>query len=385
MARLRGAATAAAILGCAAIPAALLHQALAATAGTLFEAAPFVLAVTFFRGPVARRVAALTGCGCGSAAGPAALSLTAAALCWETFGPAVALARFGAAVLLHALRPPRTGQAEPVLDPLEQLETIALPAFALALIAAFAQSGGPLVGLAGLPPALLRCLEGLAGLAAGAIAPCATAAVALAGMLRGPAPLAAAGLLATAGLVPPLRAAGQRTAERYDARFGLTLLGIACAVLAARAGSGFVHPRLVPLLWLAVPAAALAVRARPATRVRRGAVVPAAMLAALVLGSAPPAGTTTASPLDGLFAGERIAFSGVATFVRGRTTLERYAISCCRADASAIALPTDLRLHLAPGSWIAVRGTIARDRDGFFVRAAAWRRVEVPADPYLYR
>lgn len=386
----RRVAAGAAVLGCAAIPAPLLHQALAAAAGTLFEAAPFVLAVALWRGPLARRAAALFGCGCGSAAGPAALSLPAAGLCWATFGPVVALARFGVAALLHVRRGRHPGKSwdgaeSPYdIDPLDQLNAIALPAFGLALATTVLQAVHPGPSLGRAPAFLVAILEGVAGLVAGTFAPCCTAAVALAAMLRVTAPFASAGLLVTAGLVPARRLAPNRGA-RYDGRFGIALLGLACAVLALHGGSGFVHPRLVPLLWAALPAAFIAARARTTTAARFGALVPAAMLAALVLGSPPPESPIGSETLDALYAGEAIAFTGLAEPIDGRTTLVRYAITCCRADASAVTLPTNLHLRLPRDTWIALRGTIARDESGFYARATTWRRVQPPADPYLYR
>jgi uncharacterized membrane protein YcgQ (UPF0703/DUF1980 family) len=109
------------------------------------------------------------------------------------------------------------------------------------------------------------------------------------------------------------------------------------------------------------------------------------MFAMLAFGSPAPPSTAATSALDGIYPGEAIAFSGIATLVRGRTTLVRYAITCCRADATALALPTDLRLRFRGERWLAVRGTIARDDDGLFVHATEWQHIPPPPDPYLYR
>jgi hypothetical protein len=391
MPRFSKATVPAALIGCCAIPAPILHQALAATAGTLFEAAPFVLAVSVVRGPLVRWTAALLGCGCGPGAGYAALSLPAAALCWTVFGPLPALARFGAAALLQGLagrsHPRCHPRQTPASDPLEQLGIVAVAAFALALSMSALSSvaaASPAHLTARLVP-LVPLAEGLAGLVAGALAPCATAAVAMAAMLRLSAPLAAAGILATAGLVRWQRPARTCLSAPYGARIGLILLGLACAALALRNGSGFVHPRLVPLLWLAVPAAGAAWFAQPTTHVRFGAAAPAAMLAALVLGSPVPASLLGSSTLDDLYPGEPIAFTGVVNGAAGPTTLVRFAITCCRADATAIALPTNLHLRLGRDTWLEVSGTIARGAAGTYLRAERWRRVAAPADPYVYR
>jgi hypothetical protein len=238
---------------------------------------------------------------------------------------------------------------------------------------------------------VLALLEGVGGLIAGAVAPCTTAAVALAGMLRGIAPLAAAGILVSSGLVPPPNfryPLGSRThdARRHDARFGLAIVALGCAIVAARHGGGFVHPRLAPLLWLAVPGALVAARVRRGTSARLGAWAPAMMLAALVTGSPLPGPGVAAGTPDDLYPGEGIAFAGTTMATEsGRTTLVRYTITCCRADASAIALPTSLRLRATPGTWIAVRGTIERNESGLFLRAQSWKRIAAPLDPYLYR
>jgi hypothetical protein len=395
VARFRFVRSLAVALGCAAIPAPLLRQALAATAGTLFEAAPFVLALALGRGRLVRPFVALAGCGCGPSAGPAALSLPAAALCWAIFGPAVALARFGAALVLHTLaRPSPDDHEEP--DPLGTLAAIAAPAFFLAVATALAQSGQLARPWFSIPGPAIAPLEGLAGVAVGAFAPCTTAAVALAGMLRGSAPFASAGILAAAGLISPPnfrrshRPSGSngahdfRGAQGYDAGFGLVIVAVGCAMLAARHGGGFVHPRLVPVLWLAVPGALLVAHARWRTS-RLGAMVPALMLAALVSGSPVPGPGANAGAPDDLFPGEAFAFTGTATTVRGKTVLLRYAITCCRADASAIIVPTDLRLGPVPGSWIEARGTTERDESGLYLHAQSWKRIAAPQDPYLYR
>ncbi len=370
------------------------------TAGTLFESVPFVLAVSVFPGRLVRSAAALVGCGCGSAAGPGALSLPAAALCWAIFGPWVAAARFGAALVLQwrdsrrdarergEASASRCGHERAAADPLADLWSIAAPAFALAVATSLLR-GASLPGWSRGHPVLLGIAEFGAGLAGGAFSPCVTSAVALAGMLRGDAPAAAAGLLVSAGLVPRLRSAGGGMARgRFavrDARFGLALVAIACAGLAMRGGSGFVHPRLLPLEWLA-PAAAIAVLARQArTGARFAAVAPAAMLAALVLGSPLPAGTAGGSTLDGLYPGEAVVFSGAASSRRGGVTLVRYAITCCRADATAVLVPTDLVLRVPPETWLAVRGVVANGTEGVYLRVSSWRRIARPSDPFLYR
>jgi hypothetical protein len=401
MLRFSKATVPAAVVACAAIPAPILQQALAATAGTLFEAAPFVLAVTLVRGSLARWAAALLGCGCGPGAGYAALSLPATALCWTVFGPVPALARFAAAALLQlfagrsraAVRPAgsagctHAGESAERTDPLEQLGFVGAGAFAIALATSAFANERAAAGLRALSHLSLitAVAESAAGLIAGAIAPCATSAVALAAMLRLPAPLAALGILASAGLVPRFRRPPRAVRALYDARAALVLLGVACALLALRGGSGFVHPRLVPLLWLVLPAVVVAFVAHPTTNARFAALAPCAMLIALVLGSPVPAVPLGSGTIEDLYPGKTLAFTGVASSAAGATTLLRYAITCCRADATAIVLPTNLRLTLPRDTWLTVSGTVANGPGGTYLRATRWQRVAPPADPYVYR
>ena len=379
----------AAVAGCAAVPPAVLHAALAAAAGTLFEAAPFVLAMTLVRTAWARRLSVLLGCGCGSRAGPAALSLPATGLCWLTFGPGVALARFGAALLLEVSgafgRPQRDGRRHGIEDPMAELTTIGAAAFALGVVTAVLQSGFRLPW--DVAAGIATPLEVIAGVAAGWLAPCSTAAIAMAAMLRGPAPFAAAGMLATAGLIPVLpRGRHNATAPNavQSSSASMALVGLACFVLAVRGGAGFVHPRLVPLLWFGVAVAALVSPRRPVTQSRYAVAVPAAMIASLVLGSPLPSAQAVTSTLDDVYPGEPIAFTGATLDRPGTTALVRYAITCCRADATAIIVPVDRSLPVAPNSWVALRGTIAYGATGAYVRVRSWHNVPRPSDPYLY-
>jgi hypothetical protein len=245
---------------CAGLPPDTLHAALAAAAGTLFEAAPFVLvaelaAVSRIR--LLATFAALGGCGCSRGRTPGAWSLPATALCWLAFGPAVAIARAGLAAAVWA-RPIRAPRPESVRTPRQ-------------LLCADAAHGGPdaLAELAELVPAALLGFIGAqllgsaagsllaigpagcilafgAGCALGAVVPCSTAGVALASAVAVAAPPAAAGLLATAGIVR-LGGSRKRSAETGDARIPTALLALALALLAWRGPSGLVNPRLIPL------------------------------------------------------------------------------------------------------------------------------------------
>jgi len=356
----------------------VLHGALASTAGTLFEAAPFVLASAFLPSRWAAGMAFVGSCGCGRRYGPAALSLPATVLCAILFGPPVAAARFLIAALLALwwMRRPNTmtaGNSRP--DPLADLGAIVAPAFAIGTATALAQSGELHLALASLA---LAWFEVLGGLALGVVAPCATATIALAGSLRQAAPLAAYAMLAGTGMLPALRRSANT--EPRDARLGFVLCGAALAAVACRGGAGFVHPRLIGFVAIG---AGLAAWCAIGTRwSRAGIAVPSLMVVALFAGSPPPASALATVSSDTLYAGETIARAGEVRFSDGRPTLVRSIITCCRADATVTSLPLDRAL--APG-WVALRGVIELKATGLRVRVTSWRPIRPPADPYEYR
>lgn len=375
---------------CAALPPPALHAALAAAAGSLFEAAPFVLLAELLGSPRLRALGAfavLAGCGCRGRL-PGALSLPAAALCWLAFGPAVALGRVGAALALILTRRARgagrchEGADEPAPDALAELAALAVTA-AVASVAAGALGAGAATLHASGPAG--SALAFAAGVALGAVVPCATAGVASAAALAGPLPSAAAGLLASAGLLglglpPAPRAAARET------RFASVLLAAALAALAWRGPSGLVSPRLVPAVAAAAVMAALGCRKRTTALKRGAALAPALMAGALLAGSPQPAYRTDAAGLPGAFPGARLSFAGTALRAGNATLVERFAIACCRIDASPVAIALDRRLAVAQGEWVTVDGVVARGAGGALVlQTSAWRRTPRPADPFLYR
>jgi hypothetical protein len=362
----------------AALPPAALHGALAAAAAGLFEAVPFILASALAPGKRWRGLAPLLACGCGGRF-PAALALPSLALCWFAFGPLPTLLRLGAAVLI-AVRAPRecSGSDAAESDPFADLLGLGVASFVAALLAewlrAFApHAGGPLAAL----------FAFALGLAAGALAPCATAGIGAAMALRSVSPFASAGLLVTSGMFAPWRTAWRRPAR--DARAAFALLALACALLCARGTQGFLNPRL----WAVAPLGAICAAAC-ALRGTRSAVsqpyaVPAALLIALAVGSPPPPQTSATIPYD-LYPGRTADFTGTVARgpLAGSSTLVRFAILCCRADAEPIALELDRRLDARAGTWVNVRG-VAIERDGRTVlRVERARTVAAPADPFLY-
>ncbi len=377
--------------GALALPPPVLHGALASAAGTAFEAAPFVLAGLYLRGSGARRLAALGSCGCGAI--PGALGLPALALCWLSFGPVLAGLRLAAAgaglFIFRNVRAP--GDPEP--DALAELERVTLAAFISALACEALRAMGESAGLGPFGAALAFA----AGACAGALGPCASAAVATAAGLRASSAPAAAGLLATAGILPllprgsraqPFGAArpAARCAPRRSGRLAYVTLALACGALAANGPGGFVHPRLLPAIALAALAClALALRGGKRASTSATLLLPLALLAAPLAGSPVPRRSVAAGNLADAFAGASLDFSGSAQTRDGRTLLVRYAITCCRADASPIALALDRSLGVRDGTWIEAGGTVVRDGSALALHAARWRVAPQPADPFVYR
>ncbi len=365
------------------MPPSRAHAALASAAATLFEAAPLLLIATLLPRPF-RGFAQNAGCGCGTEGIPGALAPAAIALCWIAFGPTAAIARAGAGAAIVGFRAlrgrPRADHAGPGdTDPFAELGRLGACAAGASLLAGYGArlAGEPLSGA-------------LAGVALGATAPCATAGVALAAGLAPHAPVAAAAILATSGLVPrfafPRRRIPAARPPAADLRFAALLLAVALAALRARGPAGLVNPRLLPLVSLGVAAsAAYAVRRRsghPAA-----AAVPAVMLAALAAGSPEPRYIADETTAAAGYPGESVRFVGAAHTARehAETRLVRFAITCCRLDATAVAVSLDRRLSVPDGTWIAASGTY-RLHDGALTLALDhWRPTSPPADPFVYK
>jgi hypothetical protein len=365
----------------ATVPPAALHAALASAAGTVFEALPFVLVSALVRRPIVARIVPLAGCGCGPSGGPAALSLPAAALCWLAFGPLVAVLRMGGGLLVLLLSARRTGPSAALPDPLAELEGVGLAAFGLALgLETLGAHPGP-----ALAHPLGELLSFGAGLLAGAFAPCTTAAIGAAAMLRGAHPLATAGLLASAGLIRVPQLHLERR-PLHDGRCAFALAALGGALLVARGGAGFVNPRLVPLLAAGAFACVWAVRGATAqTRARSPIALALALLVALALGSPAPRYDASATTLDQAFAGEHLHFVGAVQHDGQTSRLVRFVITCCRADATPVVVPTLRRFPVAEGAWVEADGAFENGRDGVALHVATWHAVSRPADPFLYR
>ncbi len=372
------------IVGAAAVlPAQTTQDVLATAAATLFEGTPFILAAGLLaaRLPVRFRWAIpLFGCGCGD--GPAARSIPALIATWLSFGPMVALLRFGAAALVAAILARGRGRCTHHAASVDTAGTIAglLPYGLLA--GAIAHVAPLLVARAGSGPA-----GALTGAMLGfVLAPCGIGVVGIGGALRAIAPETLTGFLCSAGVVDvrALRAATTKSGLRHDG-LAHAIASIACAIAAAQGGAALVHPRFVPALWgCSVVLAALALRHRR-DRDARALCAPALMFAAAVLGAPPPAYYATATTLDDAFVGERIAFTGAYERDERGAALVRYAITCCRADAT----PMAVRLAGSPpakeGTWLHADGTLELHDGELALRAERLSPVAPPADPYIYR
>lgn len=347
---------------------------IATSAAALLESVPFILAaallsqLSFLR---VSRLAPYLGCGCGT--GPSARSLPAAVALALTFGPAAAALRFLAACIAgRTLRAPHR---------CADLPSVAGQIFALLPAAATAAFALPLMpALLGVrAPALLRAAEGM--IAAFLISPCALGVVAIAGMSRTYGLAFAAGFLSVAGIAD-LRAMGVRgTSHGGEDGGAYALLAIACALVALRGGAQLVHPYIAYALAGCAPwCIRLAIKHRRSVCAKLR-IAPALMLAGVFAASPPPAYHATETTLGDAFPGEPLTFTGLATQTGARTTLVRYAITCCRADAS----PVVVRLSKARPSlhgWVRARGTLNRSLE---LNVNSLQAIAPPPDPFIYR
>ena len=414
----------AAVLGVAAGRHDAVGRAFAAAAGSAYEAAPFVLFATLLGDSTAsvgraRSIFAfvdLGGCGCARSRVPGALTIPALAVTLLSFGPFVAAARVAAAlagraartrVARAATRPPAfvapgdtaaTGNPAVSENPSATLTSIAAAAFLASLAATALGSGAVRLS----PPVLFS-----AGLVLGAIAPCATAGVAIAAGFAHALPASAAGVLCTAGIVTlprepaPVARGGGTSAGPVcaDGRFVDILLGVALALLAVVGPSGLVNPRLLPAIAGAAALsfglafrptkkrnAAPSASRRTAAPASRSLAAPALMLAALIHPEPVSTPAADGTRLDAAFPGEYLAFTGVAHRTSAGTTLSRLSITCCRLDASPIAVRLDRTLGARDGAWIEADGVLLGAAEGSLVlHPARIAAVTAPSDPFVYR
>ncbi|MBD5655871.1 MAG: hypothetical protein IAI50_11930, partial [Candidatus Eremiobacteraeota bacterium] len=301
-------------------------------------------------------------------------------------GPWIALVRLVAGFALLWRRPsrPKSALAATAPDALADLGGLIAPSV-LASLAAQAIGNDAAVIHYAWPPLLA-----VAGAGIGALVPCATAGVAIAAGLVHPLPAAAAGLLVTAGLVrlprregPARHMHGEQPARR-PAGFASALLAVALIAIACRGPAGLVNPRLLPLDAAAAVLALAGVRSR-SSALRAAPLLGVGLGCALVAGYDVPQSIVTETTLDDAYPGQRIDFTGVAHVTGPGMTLQRFAISCCRLDATAVAIRLTRPLAFRDGTWIDVRGSFVRDGVALRVRPDRWRAIPAPADPFVYR
>ncbi|MDQ2680840.1 MAG: hypothetical protein M3Y21_07455 [Candidatus Eremiobacteraeota bacterium] len=374
------------ILLLAVLPIDATRMALAATAATLFESLPFILAGTLLAGVASRwgsRLMPFFGCGCGE--GPSARSLPAAAITWIVFGPTMALARLGAAIVVAAcvdrLRAIRvTTQTHSTFADSFLTQLLALLPFAV--------GGASLMQIAATWFDFAQ-LSGVGGMFVGAIfgfglSPCALGAVAIGASLRHGAPAAAFGFLSIAGIADlrALRSSHHHALAHDGIAYGLGALG--CALVAFQHGDALINPRFTLALW--VCAAAMAWCAWRFRNERHAALrwAPVLMVLGSIVAAPAPQYHATETSLSSAFAGESLDFTGVLTRTGNASTLVRYAITCCRADASPIVIRLTHQVR-QPAGWIHAHGTFVRVENNLQLAVDRWTPIAAPTDPFIYR
>ena len=354
--------------------------ALAASASALFEATPFLFSGVLLACALRRSCALVEHFGCGCGDGFGGRSLPAAVATWMLFGPFVAVARFFAATVAARLFR-RQGTASMhrapihVLGELRAVLPAALAAGAGALLAARFDPGT-------LPPAGSAFFGAALGFFA---APCGLGAATLAAALRVRAPMAAGAFLCIAGIAD-LRAFARRhhAALGHDA-CGYGVLATALALVAWRRGGTLVHPAFTLALASCALAALVLAAIYRKQRCTAARIAPAIMLAAAVVGAPAPRYEATETTLTDLFAGERLTFTGELVRDASSAAMVRYAITCCRADASPICVRLAAPPHYAAGTWLRVDGAVESDGGELRLRAFRVARVDAPSDPFVYR
>jgi hypothetical protein len=360
----------AAVVALAAVFPQALRSIAASAASVLIEAAPFVLGSAALARllPMGRRVAAYLGCGCDG--GPSARSAPAALLTALAFGPAVALARVVAALAVARLFPRHVhADAEPLGDIVRLVPS--------ALLAGTVSTFAPALDLAHRG---IACQLGAGAVLGFVVSPCALGGVALAMALRSQSGLASNAVLCVAGIADLNVWLPRPCSERGD-RFAYLGIAAACAIVAVEHGAMLVHPRWsIALAAASVLAAAFAMRARHVYTLAR--IVAASLVLTTVIGAPAPAVTLTETTLAGAFPGARIDFTGAVMRAHGATSLVRYAITCCRADARPIVLRIDAA-HVA-ATWVRARGIVALHDESLILEPERITPIAPPSDPFVY-
>jgi hypothetical protein len=348
----------------------------ASAAAVVLECLPYLaasaLAATLLHGRAPTLLAYL---GCGCEGGPSARSIPAAIATALLFGPLLALARLViAALIARRFAHPAHEHGTTLADALVSLAPIALLAASAAAIASS-------LGIASQP----IIVQLIFGLVLGACAsPCALGGIALASSLHTASPFASYAVLATAGFIDIRRWLPRSTTAGHDA-LAYTLVAGSAAMAVYHGGAQLVNPRLTPALFACVPYfAILAFRAR-GRKNAAARVTAAALSAAVVIGAPTPTYRATETTLSDTFAGESIEFTGRYVRTGSNAFVERYAITCCRADAAPIALELAQPLGARDTTWTTVVGSIATIDGRNVLRVRSYRAIPPPPDPFIYR
>jgi hypothetical protein len=354
---------------------------LAACASALVETTPFLFAGVLCSRLLRDRPHLLDYLSCGCGRGPSARSLPAAAAASLAFGPVVAAARCLGAVLVASLlrrRLPCASEQHRQAHPLGELAAV-LPAAAVAGVAMQLFAAFDPQRLSPLGNVLLGAALGFTA------APCGLGAIAVAAALRVHAPLAAAAFLCIAGIVDlrTFRAPLGVTAE-HDA-FAYLLLAVALGVVALRGGDELVRPEFAPAIGCCAVAALACVALYRCRRSPKARVAPLLMLIGALAGAPPPRYYATETTMTDLFPGERLTFTGALTRKGSASAIVRYAITCCRADASPVAVRLERPPPYPTGTWLRVGGRVESFAGDLRLVAERADRVAAPTDPFIYR
>jgi hypothetical protein len=217
------------------------------------------------------------------------------------------------------------------------------------------------------------------------LAPCGLGIVGIASALHGVTPAASIGFLCTAGIVDIRALLNHRAAHVQPGGGAYAIAAIACALVAWHGGASLVHPRFVlPLFACALAFAALAWQHRSASSAP-ALVAPLLLLVVAIAGAPPPTYTATATTLGDAFPGERLSFVGVLARSASQTSLVRYAITCCRADAAPIAVVLVNPPRARNNSWLRADGTLFTKNGMLELHVDRSSAVAPPSDPFLYR
>lgn len=355
---------------------------LSTAASTLFEATPFMIAgVALARFAGRRNATAYLACGCSG--GPSARSIPAAIVTCLAFGPAIAIARFFAAVsvacILNRARPvTHSNCAEhSAVDLLSQLRTLVPPALVAGMIAQISAWMD------------VRHLQPFAQIVAGSLlgfaAPCGVGAVAVGAALHQRAPLAASAFLCAAGIVDArafIRTDGRRS---HPDALAYATLAAALALVGLRRGGTLVHPAFSDSLLACGALTLLSALRNRRMRDLPARLAPALMLAGAIVSAPAPAYRATESTLTDVFSGEPLSFTGTLVRTRDAAALVRYAITCCRADAAPVVVRLARVPPITPGTWLHAEGTLAVKEGQPQLIVSRMDRIAPPADPFTYR